>query len=152
MEKTDIVKRLRDNQLWLHRDGFRTSADNARDAMGEIKTLRAKVQEQAAEIEVLNLALENSGNRHTYEAPEGMCFMPYNTLEQITELTRQRDEAMQDAERYRWLLENGSANSKLRSKAIVYTDETRTKALLHFSYWCEVTKVSEAIDAARSKS
>jgi len=43
--KVDILERLHDNQLWLHRDGFKTSADNARDAASEIAALRAEITE-----------------------------------------------------------------------------------------------------------
>jgi nucleoid-associated protein YgaU len=44
----DILERLHDNQLWLHRDGFRTTADNARDAAAEIARLRQQIATHTA--------------------------------------------------------------------------------------------------------
>ena len=61
----------------------------------------ATIAQQAEQLAALTLALENSENRHVFEAPEGMCFMPENTPDQLSA-------AQKDARRYRWL----SSNSK----------------------------------------
>ena len=37
----------------------------------------------------LRLALDNSGTRHIYEAPDGMCFMPEGAMEEIDALKEQ---------------------------------------------------------------
>jgi predicted RNase H-like nuclease (RuvC/YqgF family) len=105
--KVDIVERLQENQLWLHRDGFRTSADNARDAKEEIESLRKQVQEQAAEIRQLQrtLEIENSIRGHTDAAVKIEELTKHNGIlgREVKDLERQLDEAMQDAERYRKL-------------------------------------------------
>ena len=41
---SDIIERLYDSQARLHRAGFITSSDNARDAVKEITTLREQVE------------------------------------------------------------------------------------------------------------
>jgi hypothetical protein len=53
--------------------------------------------------------------------------------------------SIQDADRYRWLKENGNAHSKRVSKASLDND-TGLKSLFSFSYWCE--NLDEAIDKA----
>lgn len=45
----DILERLKENQRWLNRDGFTTSANNARDAATEITTLREQVEKLTKE-------------------------------------------------------------------------------------------------------
>ena len=66
--------------------------------------------------------------------------------QQNAELTAQRDAAMKDAERYRWLKANGNANSKLSSKAIIYRADSNLKAEVSFTYWC--SDLDNHIDAA----
>lgn len=51
----------------------------------------ATIAQQAEQLAALTLALENSENRHVFEAPEGMCFMPENTPEQLAALAEQCD-------------------------------------------------------------
>lgn len=84
MDKADILERLRENQLWLHRDGFRTSADNARDAMQTIEAIRAEnaaLKEQVAQLE----SDLRSVSRSMREALE--------TIAQQAEALRVKDEA-----------------------------------------------------------
>ncbi len=57
-----------------------------------IVELNNKVAELEAENESLGLALENSGNRHIYEAPEGMCFMPVGSVEKMETMTAENTE------------------------------------------------------------
>jgi hypothetical protein len=55
-----------------------------RTATGE--ELVAALGASQEELEALRLAVANSGTRHIYEAPEGMCFMSEGTAERLAEL------------------------------------------------------------------
>lgn len=52
-----------------------------------------------------------------------------------------------DAERYRWIRDNGSAHSKRNSKAVI--EKEKGKALFAFRYWCEPKELDAAIDTER---
>jgi hypothetical protein len=45
-----------------------------------------RIDKLTDERDALALAVENSGNRHIYEAPDGMVFMPEGTPQEITTL------------------------------------------------------------------
>jgi hypothetical protein len=81
----DILERLHDNQLWLHRDGFRTSADNARDAAGEITRLRQQVatltEQRDIAVEALFIASETFreyASIHAAKAPPDLKKAEFN--------------------------------------------------------------------------
>jgi hypothetical protein len=48
--------------------------------------LTEEIEKLIAERDALALAVENSGNRHIYDAPDGMVFMPEGTPQEITTL------------------------------------------------------------------
>jgi len=54
----------------------------------------ATIAQQAEQLAALTLALKNSENRHVFEAPEGMCFMPENTPIRIATLEKERDASL----------------------------------------------------------
>lgn len=92
---SDIVNRLLDAHRGWHPDQV--------EAADELKRLRA---DNAA----LILALENSSNRVTHEAPRGMCFMPESTPREMKALKTKNAALKADAERLAWLARAGEVS------------------------------------------
>lgn len=52
-----------------------------------------------------------------------------------------------DAERYRWLRDNGYVNEKTPSRAII---GNKLKATIAFRYWCSPEELDKLIDEKKS--
>lgn len=80
------------------------------------------------------------GTGYTKDAMLNLC------ADEIERLRAENEALKRDAERYRWLITNGAANSKSGGSATVSKDQL--KALFSFRYWCDPIEVAQAIDNA----